>query len=88
LVTLRAPRINGDITSSHWRHDHHAETLMARKLRSAIELVSDIGALGFDLQHHSDSDIAKAVQVLREVNGPMFTWLVKVLGEPERKGER
>lgn len=55
---------------------------MARKLRSALELVSDIGCLGFDLQHHSDEQIAAAVALLRTVNAPLFHWLVKALGEP------
>ena len=54
-----------------------------RRLKTAIELVSDIGSVGFDLQHHSERDIAAAVAVLREVNGPMFDWLLRVLdGRP------
>lgn len=56
---------------------------MARKLRSAIELVSDIGAKAFDLQHHNESDIREAIAVLRSVNGPMFDWLVRTLGARE-----
>lgn len=54
---------------------------MTRRFKSAIELVSDIGAKGFDLQHHSESDIAEAVTFLRHVNGPMFDWLVRVLSD-------
>jgi hypothetical protein len=45
-----------------------------------LEIVSDIGSLGFDLQHHNETDIAYAVQVLRTVNPQMFDWLVQVLG--------
>lgn len=52
---------------------------MARRLKGAVELVSDIGSKAFDLQHHSDEEIARAVRFLREVNGPMFDWLVSVL---------
>lgn len=55
---------------------------MARRLRSAIEIVSDIGALGFDLQHHTEEQIAEAVKVLRTVNPEMFDWLVKSLQPP------
>jgi len=50
-----------------------------RRLRPALELVSDIGCLGFDLQHHSDVQIAEAVKLLRLSNPQMFDWLVKVL---------
>jgi hypothetical protein len=52
---------------------------MARKLRPAVELVSDIGSLAFDLQHHSEEEIAEAVAVLRYVNPQMFDWLVEHL---------
>lgn len=52
---------------------------MARRLRSAVQLMSDIGSKAFDLQYHSDKDIAEAVAVLRDVNGPMFDWLVSRL---------
>lgn len=57
-----------------------------RRLRPAAEIVSDIGSLGFDLQHHSDTEIAAAVAFLRrQVNPEMFDWLVKVLnGEVAR----
>lgn len=55
---------------------------MARRLKCAIELVSDIGSKAFDLQHHSDEEIAEAVKLLRDVNGPMFDWLVKALEAP------
>jgi hypothetical protein len=54
---------------------------MARRLRSAVELVSDIGSLGFDLQHHSEAQIAEAVRLLRTVNPQLFDWLVRVLTE-------
>lgn len=57
---------------------------MTRKLRPALEIISDIGALGFDLQHHSDAVIADAVTLLRTVNPELFSWLVQVLGEPQR----
>lgn len=50
-----------------------------RKLRPAIELVSAIGSLGFDLQHHDEVQIAQAVSILRSVNGPMFDWIAQVL---------
>lgn len=52
---------------------------MPRKLRPALDLVSDIGSLGFDLQHHSDEQIAEAVRILRTVNPEMFDWIVKQL---------
>lgn len=52
---------------------------MPRKIRTAVELVSDIGSKGFDLQHHSDADIKAAVTLLRTVNPQMFDWLVRVL---------
>ncbi len=50
-----------------------------RKLRPAIEIVSAIGSLGFDLQHHAEPDISEAVRVLRTVNPEMFDWLVRNL---------
>lgn len=53
-----------------------------RKLRPALDLVSDIGCLGFDLQHHSERDIALAVELLRKSNPDMFDWLVRVLAAP------
>lgn len=52
---------------------------MTRKLKSAVELVSDIGSKAFDLQHHSERDIAEAVACLKHINGPMFAWLIAVL---------
>ena len=52
---------------------------MTRRLKSAVELVSDIGAKAFDLQHHRERDILEAVAILREVNGPMFDWLTCML---------
>lgn len=55
---------------------------MPRRLKSAVELVSDIGAKAFDLQQHSELEIAKAVAFLREVNGPMFDWLIQRLADP------
>jgi len=55
---------------------------MTRKLRPALNIVSDIGALGFDLQHHTDAEIADAVTLLRTVNPEMFDWIVKVLQVP------
>lgn len=54
-----------------------------RRLRSAVEIVSDIGALGFDLQHYSDTEIASAVALLRAVNPEMFAWITRQLGQPE-----
>lgn len=55
---------------------------MSRKLRPALDLISAIGVLGFDLQHHSDRAIADAMTLMRTVNPEMFAWLSKVLGEP------
>lgn len=55
---------------------------MTRKLRPALELVSAIGSLGFDLQHHAEKDIAEAVAVLRKVNPEMFDWIVRQLAAP------
>jgi len=56
-----------------------------RKLRPALELVSDIGSLGFDLQHHSDEQIREAVKLLRTVNPEMFNWLARLLGDPAQE---
>lgn len=62
--------------------------------KCAIELVSDIGSKAFDLQHHSDEEIAEAVALLRDVNAPMFDWLIRVLSgatrahQHERERER
>lgn len=53
--------------------------MSARRLRLALDIVSDIGSLGFDLQHHSDEQIAEAVRILRTVNPEMFDWIVKQL---------
>lgn len=53
-----------------------------RKLRTAVELVSDIGSIGFDLQHHSKEQIAGAVAILRTVNPEMFEWLGRALASP------
>ncbi len=52
---------------------------MTRQLRPAAEMVSDIGALGFALQHHSEAEIAHAVNFCRMVNPEMFDWLSKLL---------
>lgn len=54
---------------------------MTRRLKPAVELVSDIGAKAFDLQHHSDADIREAVKFLRTVNPEMFDWLVRILSD-------
>lgn len=54
---------------------------MARKLRPALEIVSDIGSLGFDLQHHDPVQIAAAVALIRTVNPEMIEWLARVLTE-------
>jgi hypothetical protein len=62
--------------------------MMARRLRSAIELVSDIGSLGFDLQHYSELEIKQAVKVLREFNPEMFDWLVRALQKPDAGTEQ
>jgi hypothetical protein len=48
-----------------------------------VEIVSDIGALGFDLQHHSEGEIVRAVTMLRTVNPDMFDWLVRMLELPQ-----
>jgi len=53
-----------------------------RRLRPAAEIVSDIGALAHDLQHHNDTDIARAVTFCRTVNPEMFAWLVRALSVP------
>lgn len=52
---------------------------MARKLRPAISIISDIGCLGFDLQHYSDHDILVAMTFMRTANPEMFDFLAKVL---------
>ena len=58
---------------------------MTRRLKSAVELVSDIGCKAFDLQHHSELEIRKAVALLRTVNAPMFDWLTQMLQAPVAK---
>lgn len=50
-----------------------------RRLRPAIEIISDIGSLGYDLQHHAEPDIAAAMTFIRQANPEMFDWLAKVL---------
>lgn len=50
---------------------------MARKLRPALNIVSDIGCLGFDLQHHSEKDISEAVAFMRLSNQEMFDWIAR-----------
>lgn len=52
-----------------------------RQLTCALDVVNDIGSKAFRLQHHSDEEIAAAVKFAREVNGPMFSWLVGVLSD-------
>lgn len=52
---------------------------MVRRFKSPVELVSDIGCKAYDLQHHDERDIAEAVALVRQVNAPMFDWLVQVL---------
>ena len=61
---------------------------MSRKLRPVLNIVSDIGSLGFDLQHHTDADIAEAVKLLRTVNPEMFDYLVKALSAPVEPKEK
>jgi hypothetical protein len=50
-----------------------------RQLKTAVEIVSDIGSKAFDLQHHDEREIIAAVALLRHVNGPMFDWLTQML---------
>lgn len=57
-----------------------------RKPRPAAEIISAIGSLGFELQHHSEPAIQDAVRFLRTVNPEMFDWLVRVLAKPESRG--
>lgn len=52
---------------------------MSRRLRSALDIVSDIGVLGFDLQRHNEKDIHAAVTLLRTANPEMFDWIVQQL---------
>lgn len=54
---------------------------MARKLRSAVELASDIGAKAFDLYAHGDRAAVDALRVLVSVNPEMFAWLRDRLNE-------
>jgi hypothetical protein len=54
----------------------------------AIEIISDIGCLGFDLQHHSEQQIADALAFMRLSNPQMFYWIVKALTpKAEASGE-
>jgi hypothetical protein len=50
-----------------------------RRLRPAVEIVSDIGALAHDLQQHGDVEIVEAVKFCRTANPEIFAWLVSVL---------
>lgn len=54
-----------------------------RKLRPALEILSDIGCLGFDLQHHSDEAIEDAMKFMRISNPEMFAYLSRVLAAPK-----
>ena len=54
-----------------------------RHLRSAVDLVAEIGALAFELQHRRDDEIDRAVVFLRRGNGPRFDWLVTKLSAPQ-----
>ena len=55
-----------------------------RRVKSALELLSDIGSKASDLQGHGPLEIARAMQFMRECgNGPMFDWLVLML-QPEQ----
>ena len=58
-----------------------------RKLRPAIEILSDIGSLGFDLQHHDDLVIADAMEFMRKANPEMFAWIAKVIA-PKLESEK
>jgi hypothetical protein len=61
---------------------------VTRRLRPALEILSDIGSLGFDLQHHDDATIKRDFEYLKQVNPEMFAWLARVMvGQPERVTE-
>ena len=63
---------------------------MSRRLvKSALELLSDIGSKAHDLQGHGPIEIAKAMVFMRECgNGPMFDWLRDALMSPEASKAR
>jgi len=60
---------------------------MKRRLRPALEIISDIAALGFDLRQHGAADIAEAVAFLRTVNPVLLEWLATVLARPASGSE-
>ncbi len=51
------------------------------KLKPAIEIISAIGSLGFNLQFHSADEIEKAMRFMRSANPEMFDWLVTQLSK-------
>jgi len=60
-----------------------------RRLRSARELLTDIGALAADLREHSEAEIAEALDFLWTVNPTLFEWLARTLSaRVERRDER
>lgn len=58
---------------------------MPRKRKMAIELLSQIGTLGYDLQFHHQAEIAEAMKFMRTANPELFDWLAKVLAEQGRE---
>jgi hypothetical protein len=63
---------------------------MSRKLRkptkTALEILSDIGCEGFDLQYYSETEIAEAMRFMRQANPQMFDWLARVLASRSSEG--
>lgn len=56
---------------------------MPRRVKQALELISDIGSKAHDLQGYGPIEIARAMQYMRDCgNGPMFEWLAAVLAPP------
>lgn len=47
--------------------------------KTAVEIVSAIGSLGYDLQYYDEATIEQAVEFLRKVNPKLFDWLVDCL---------
>lgn len=48
--------------------------------RNALDIVSDIGVIAFDLQRHTTEEIKDAVALLRTANPQLFDWLIVALG--------
>ena len=54
---------------------------MSRKPRPVLELLANIGVIGFDLQrNYSADEIADAMRLMRLSNARLFDFLARTLG--------